>query len=94
VKLTLADGRPVDPGARYLVAVNDFMAQGGDGYKVFDAGQDLRVTDDLVRDALVADCEARARRGEKLDYRLDGRITAVSGRPAGAPEPVPVPQRR
>lgn len=42
------DGKPVDPTAAYRVAVNNFLASGGDGYTVlaegtdpFDAGLDL-----------------------------------------------------
>jgi 5'-nucleotidase/UDP-sugar diphosphatase len=95
VKLTLTDGRAVNPGATYLMATNDFLAQGGDGFKVFAQGRDLKVTDDLVRDALVADCEARGRRGERLDYQLDGRITAVgAGAAAGRAVPAPAGERR
>lgn len=29
------DGKPLDPAASYKVATNDYMANGGDGYKVF-----------------------------------------------------------
>ena len=78
VKLETAGGAPIDPKATYLVATNDFMAQGGDGFDVFAKGPDLKVTEMLVRDALVADCEARTKRGEKLVMALDGRIQEVS----------------
>ncbi|HEV8481351.1 MAG TPA: 5'-nucleotidase C-terminal domain-containing protein [Candidatus Eisenbacteria bacterium] len=74
IKVQLADGRDLDPKATYLVATNDFMAQGGDGFDVFARGPDLRVTEILVRDALVQDIEARAKRGDKLQITLDGRI--------------------
>jgi 5'-nucleotidase len=74
LKMETATGTPIDPKATYLVATNDFMAQGGDGFDVFAKGPDLKVSEDLVRDALVADCEARAKRGEKLTIALDGRI--------------------
>ena len=82
VKLTLANGTPIDTAATYLVATNDFMAQGGDGFDVFAKGKDLRVTDDMVREALIADCEKRGKTGGKLDVPLDGRSQDVS--PAGA----------
>ncbi|HKA25424.1 MAG TPA: 5'-nucleotidase C-terminal domain-containing protein, partial [Candidatus Eisenbacteria bacterium] len=78
VKIELTNGQPLDPKATYLVATNDFMAQGGDGFDVFAQGPDLKVTENLVRDALVADCEARAQRGEKLTIALDGRIQDVT----------------
>ena len=74
IKIETAAGTPIDPKATYLVATNDFMAQGGDSFDVFAKGPDLKVSEDLVRDALVADCEARAKRGEKLSITLDGRI--------------------
>jgi 5'-nucleotidase len=34
------DGRPVDPAARYRVTVNNFLASGGDGFSVLNAGTD------------------------------------------------------
>jgi 2',3'-cyclic-nucleotide 2'-phosphodiesterase/3'-nucleotidase len=78
LKIETAAGAPIDPKATYLVATNDFMAQGGDGFDVFAKGPDLKVTEDLVRDAMVADCEARAKKGEKLSIALDGRIQDMS----------------
>jgi len=66
------------------VATNDFMAQGGDGYDVFAKGKDLKVTDDMVRDALIADCERRGKSGAKLDVPLDGRSQDVSAAAATA----------
>ncbi|RPH42081.1 MAG: bifunctional metallophosphatase/5'-nucleotidase, partial [Burkholderiales bacterium] len=32
------DGVPIDPAARYRVAVNAFLAEGGDGFEGFRAG--------------------------------------------------------
>lgn len=91
VRLTLADGKPIDPARTYLVATNDFMAQGGDGFTMLAKGKDLRVTSDRVRDALIADCEARARRHEPLLIKLDGRIeileSSTSNTPAGSGSP-------
>jgi 2',3'-cyclic-nucleotide 2'-phosphodiesterase/3'-nucleotidase len=78
IKVETAGGAAIDPKATYLVATNDFMAQGGDGFDVFAKGPDLKVSEDLVRDALVADCEARTKKGEKLAITLDGRIQDVS----------------
>lgn len=31
----LIDGKPIDPAKQYVVATNDFLAAGGDGYQVF-----------------------------------------------------------
>jgi 5'-nucleotidase len=44
----ILDGKPIDPGRRYRVTINNFLASGGDGYSMlargtqpFDAGLDL-----------------------------------------------------
>ncbi len=37
VREIVVDGRPPDPGREYVVATNDFLAAGGDGYTVFGA---------------------------------------------------------
>lgn len=34
------DGNPIDPGASYRVTMNSFLATGGDGFTVFNAGTD------------------------------------------------------
>lgn len=47
------DGRPVLPGDSVRVTVNSFMASGGDGYTVFNAGRD-RQTGIMDLDALEA----------------------------------------
>ena len=35
VSVTLSNGNKLDPNATYTVATNDFIAAGGDGYKMF-----------------------------------------------------------
>jgi 2',3'-cyclic-nucleotide 2'-phosphodiesterase/3'-nucleotidase len=72
--LTLDDGTPIDHGRRFRVATNEFLADGGDGYWMIERGAALVRTDTLVREALIADCEARGRRGEPLAPARDGRI--------------------
>jgi hypothetical protein len=48
-------GRPLDPRADYVVAITDFLWEGGDGYDVFRSeGRDLRdagasLVEELVR---------------------------------------------
>jgi 5'-nucleotidase len=54
--LTLASGKPVDPAAAYVLATNDFLANGGDAThdimaKLKDGGR--RETGPLVRDAFL-----------------------------------------
>src|SRR5215813_9214762 len=46
------DGRPLDPGGRYRVTVNSFLAAGGDGFEVFTRGTE-RVGGPPDADALV-----------------------------------------
>jgi 2',3'-cyclic-nucleotide 2'-phosphodiesterase/3'-nucleotidase/5'-nucleotidase len=87
IEITLADGSPLDPKAEYLVAVNNFMSQGGDGYTMLSEGKNLEVTSILIRDAMLADCEAKAASGQKLLPPLDGRIRTVES-------PVAVPANR
>lgn len=51
--VTLADGTALFLDKRYKVAVNDFMAAGGDGFVMFREGANFRDTNILVRDFLV-----------------------------------------
>jgi 2',3'-cyclic-nucleotide 2'-phosphodiesterase (5'-nucleotidase family) len=37
----VVNGQPLDAGAKYKVATNDYMARGGDGYAVFEQGKML-----------------------------------------------------
>ncbi len=37
VKDITVNGKPLDPGQEYVVATNDFLAVGGDGYRAFGA---------------------------------------------------------
>jgi 5'-nucleotidase len=43
VDLRLSDGRPIDPAASYTVAVNSFLADGGDGFQVLREATSRRV---------------------------------------------------
>jgi 5'-nucleotidase len=49
----MLNGKPVDPQARYRVTVNNFLADGGDGFSVLRDGID-RVTGPYDVDALAA----------------------------------------
>lgn len=64
------DGRPVEPAARYAVAVNKFLAGGGDGFTVL-SGAPATMTSAMDLDALVA---AIAQRREPISPVTDGRI--------------------
>ena len=66
-------GAPLDPAAKYKVATNDFMLNGGDGYTALAGGKvligarggDLMAND--VIDYIVA--------AGKVDAKVEGRIT-------------------
>ncbi len=76
VGITRADGRPLDPAATYTVAMNNFMATGGDNLMLF-ARTPHTDTSVLVRDAIERFITGRARDGV-LDFGPDGRIQRVS----------------
>jgi 2',3'-cyclic-nucleotide 2'-phosphodiesterase (5'-nucleotidase family) len=59
----------------YVVAANDFMAQGGDGFSTFAKGKDLTVTGILVREAMEKDLAGKTARGETLSGKSGRRIT-------------------
>ncbi|WP_421916436.1 5'-nucleotidase C-terminal domain-containing protein [Mesorhizobium sp.] len=75
---------PINPDKDYLVATNNYVRQGGDGYKIFaekgknayDYGPDL---EQVVADYLAAH--------RPYTPRLDGRITEIAATVAAAPAP-------
>jgi 5'-nucleotidase len=64
-------GAPLDPARLYLLATNDFLAGGGDGYAVFRAGRDVRDMQVLLRDLFIE----YVRRTGTVAVRTEGRIT-------------------
>ncbi|MBP7634085.1 5'-nucleotidase C-terminal domain-containing protein, partial [Candidatus Ozemobacteraceae bacterium] len=47
------DGKPVVPEAEYPIALNDFLAKGGDGFDEFTRVRDLQSRGGIIRDALL-----------------------------------------
>ncbi|MEP7028602.1 MAG: 5'-nucleotidase C-terminal domain-containing protein, partial [Candidatus Eisenbacteria bacterium] len=84
LEIRLPGGKRLDPGAKYKVATNDFMAQGGDGFTMIAQGEDLALPGVLVRDALVKDVERRTRAGQSLVPATPGRIVSRSAKPQPA----------
>lgn len=68
-------GRPLDPGALYTVATNDFMLAGGDGYAVFRAS-DVIVNPVSGRPMVTAVVQAIQRAGT-IAPRIENRIIVV-----------------
>jgi 2',3'-cyclic-nucleotide 2'-phosphodiesterase / 3'-nucleotidase / 5'-nucleotidase len=76
--VTLADGSPLDDARTYTVAVNNFMASGGDNYDTLARAKDKEDTAALVRETLERYLEERTK-SAPLDVRPDGRIERVGG---------------
>jgi len=73
------DGAPFDTTRTWKVAVNNFMADGGDDSSTLARGRNKRDTQVLVRDVLERFVRERCAGGASLDYRTDGRITRSGG---------------
>ncbi|MGX6446108.1 bifunctional 2',3'-cyclic-nucleotide 2'-phosphodiesterase/3'-nucleotidase [Neobacillus sp. K501] len=66
----LPNGKKIDPKANYTVAVNNFMADGGDGYTILKQGKDRKVwMTDL--DALINYVKAQK---QPISAAIEGRI--------------------
>jgi 2',3'-cyclic-nucleotide 2'-phosphodiesterase/3'-nucleotidase len=90
VEARLANGESIDPGKEYVLAMTDFLAQGGDGYTMIAKGKDLTITNTLLRDALIDDARRRGSAKLPLVVPPPGRLVDVSAakrasatRPAG-----------
>ena len=86
LELTDAQGKSLDSTRVYKVAVNDFMATGGDNYDVLSGGKDRQATSLLVREALEGYVMALCGKGP-LDLSLDGRITREGAADGGGDSP-------
>ncbi|NVO16162.1 MAG: bifunctional metallophosphatase/5'-nucleotidase [Rhodoplanes sp.] len=69
----LLDGKPLDPRRTYTVAVNDFIARGGDGYTMVRDAKHLLPTDDSP--LLANEVMVYLRRLGRSTTGVEGRIT-------------------
>ena len=76
--IDLSTGLPLDPGTTYYVAVNDFMAAGGDGYTTLGANPQVN-TYVLVRDIVVTWVQTYSP-FTPPDPAVEGRMT-ITGTP-------------
>jgi len=74
VVATLTGGQPIEDAAQYSVAVNDFMAAGGDGLTELTQGASTRDTGILLRDAIAS----YLRKHPVVTATNDGRVTIRS----------------
>jgi 2',3'-cyclic-nucleotide 2'-phosphodiesterase/3'-nucleotidase len=70
VKATLSDGNKLDMEKVYKVALNDFIAAGGDGFDNMKAYKDRQKTDILVRDSVINYIEELQIVKEKPEQRI------------------------
>ncbi len=75
VAVTVA-GAPLDPEAHYLVATNDYIAGGGDGYDTFAAGR--VVIDATSGDFVATQVMAFIAAAGEVAPAVEGRLTVVS----------------
>ena len=78
--LTLADGTPPAPDRLYRVAINDFMAAGGDGFALPQGAGAVTETGVLVRDAIETFVAERSKNGAELRYQRETRVKRVTRR--------------
>jgi 2',3'-cyclic-nucleotide 2'-phosphodiesterase/3'-nucleotidase len=71
VSATLANGSPISDTGTYTIAVNDFMAAGGDGLVELTQGTSIQDTGILVRDAIASYLKKRP----VVSAATDGRVT-------------------
>ena len=77
--LEATDGTAFDTTRVWKVAVNNFMADGGDDSSTLARGRNKQDTQVLVRDALERFVRERCAGDGSLDYRPQGRITRSGG---------------
>ena len=77
--LTLTDGGTLADTRDYVVAVNNFMADGGDEYDTLKNAREKTDTHVTVRDRIMDYVRQRCAGGAVLDLKGDGRI-AKAGR--------------
>jgi len=73
------DGQPLDEASTYVVAVNDFMAGGGDDYATLTRGRAMRDTGIGLRETLEDHVRRMSERGGAVDHSGDGRVTREPG---------------
>lgn len=78
VEELLIGGADVDPAKEYKIAVNSYLASGGDGYAVFKNAKDFYDSSLMQRDAFI---DYLIHLGGEITPVTDGRITIV-GTPA------------
>ena len=80
VSLTLPNGKPLDPGRTLKIAINNFIASGGDGYTSFARARNVVDTRMALRDAMESFVRAKSENGGAISYADEGRVTRIGAR--------------
>lgn len=75
--ITDASGKAVDMTKSYTVAVNDYLATGGDNYTDFTKGTDVVDTGLMERDLVIQNLKDLNAAGKQLSVSVDNRIVAA-----------------
>ncbi|MFN3803398.1 5'-nucleotidase C-terminal domain-containing protein, partial [Belliella pelovolcani] len=67
------NGQALDSNKVYLLAINDYLANGGDNMDFLTDLPVMENTDLLLRDMLIQMIKAKTARGEMLDAQIEGR---------------------
>lgn len=84
-------GGPINPSASYLVAVSDYLYDGGSGYRMLAEIKNPERINLTLRDAIIHYIKRETAAGRAIRARLDGRIKVLSETPpksAGRPQAV------
>lgn len=71
----LIDGRKIQDQEKYWLATNDYVANGGDDFHVFTENENYISTGEKIRDLIISFLEEKHHKNEKLEIKLDGRIS-------------------
>jgi 5'-nucleotidase / UDP-sugar diphosphatase len=72
VKSVKINGEPLDPARTYKLATNDFMARGGDGYRMFTEGKSL--IDVAASQLMASQVIAYIGKAGKVAPKVEGRV--------------------
>jgi 2',3'-cyclic-nucleotide 2'-phosphodiesterase (5'-nucleotidase family) len=74
----LVNGQPIEDKKTYWVITSDYLADGGDGYSVFKSSDVHLVSDEKVRELIVAHIENLTKQNLVVDYNETPRITVLN----------------
>ena len=71
----MIEGQPLNPEKEYVLLTSDYMANGGDGGKIFSKATGRETYEIKLRDALLIYIEQQTKEGKILNPVNDGRIS-------------------